>query len=121
MLSYTEVKPGDILEYKGFVWHWFTNIEENSKLLTIGEKYKVKSVEVASSWTCIKLEGFPCEKHGDKWFCLSMFKRPDNLELVKCPDCNGYGDLISPETGKYDCRTCEGKGYSWKQKNKIIE
>lgn len=77
MLNYTEVKTGDELVFaRQPSWHWFTNVIEDSKLLEIGKIYRVLACEPASSWTCIKLEGFPDVKHGDKMFCLSSFEKP---------------------------------------------
>lgn len=39
-------------------WHWFTNVIEDEKLLTLGEQYTVKEVEIASSASYVYLEEF---------------------------------------------------------------
>ncbi len=48
--------------------HWFCDVIENSKLLTIGEYYTVKTCEVYSSWCKIEIE----EIEGA--FCRSSFE-----------------------------------------------
>lgn len=77
MINIYQVRPGDKIVFKGFVAHWFNNIKRNSEKLVIGQSYTVRYVEIASSWTLVKLEEFPeTEIHGDDWFCLGTFEWP---------------------------------------------
>lgn len=71
-------KPGDKLKFKGKTRCFHTNVEENGeKLEKLGRglEYTVREIDVASSWTLIKLEQFPeTDKFGEDWFSLSFFE-----------------------------------------------
>lgn len=41
---------------KPIKWHWFKNVTDDQKLLTLNGEYTVKKVEVASSSTYVWLE-----------------------------------------------------------------
>jgi len=54
--------------------HWFRNVIEDQSLLSVGETYTVKRIEVASSATYLWLEEFPVdESWGRPFFNMHSF------------------------------------------------
>ena len=63
-------KIGDKITYVGVHRFWLTNIVKNAEdNLVPGTRYTITSINVASSWASVKLEGF-----GDMEFALGFFK-----------------------------------------------
>lgn len=60
---------GDTVEFQGTKMFWFTNIIEAArKNLVVGQKYKIKEIRPASSWTAVRLEEFPDQDFNYSWF-----------------------------------------------------
>lgn len=75
MIHWKDLEVGDEIIYKGCKWTWFVNVKENCDKLTVDSKYIVSKIEVASSWTCIFLEGY-----GEDRFCLGAFDWYERME-----------------------------------------
>lgn len=59
---------GSKIRFNGVRPFWFTDmIESAQKWLVVGEYYEVESCQEASSWTGVKLVGFP-QKYNLGWF-----------------------------------------------------
>ena len=58
-----KIKASRVIEH-----HWFSDVIENSKKLSIGNYYTVKSCDPASSWCPVEIEEI------DGTFCLSSFE-----------------------------------------------
>lgn len=67
-----KLKAGDKLKFKGTdEWFWYTDIkEEADKKLKKKQVYTIKEVQIASSWTGIRL----VEVDSDIFFNVGWFK-----------------------------------------------
>lgn len=56
-MAYVEPKVGDKVKFLGTRMFWFTNIIDDAKKnLTVGDVYTITEIQMASSWTGIKLK-----------------------------------------------------------------
>lgn len=68
MRTYENTKVGDKITFDKVGPFWFTDMLENAKQLVKGQQYTVSKINIASSWTGVRLE-----ETGESQYSLSWF------------------------------------------------